>query len=66
MFNFIHPKPVVSRRPVAEHSVKQAARVAALPSVLTISTIPHVEPSTAATQTPSTLEAPVDKPTPSF
>jgi hypothetical protein len=26
MFNFIHPKPVVSRRPVAEMIVRQEAR----------------------------------------
>jgi hypothetical protein len=26
MFNFIHPKPVVSRRPVAEMTVRQEAR----------------------------------------
>jgi hypothetical protein len=26
MFNFMHPKPVVSRKPVAEMTIKQAAR----------------------------------------
>ncbi len=26
MFNFIHPRPVVSRKPVAEISIKQAVR----------------------------------------
>jgi len=26
MFNFMHPKPVVSRKPVAEMSIKQAVR----------------------------------------
>lgn len=26
MFNFMHPRPVVSRKPVAEMTIKQAAR----------------------------------------
>ena len=26
MFNFIHPRPVVSRKPVAEMTIKQAVR----------------------------------------
>lgn len=26
MFNFMHPKPVVSRKPVAEMTIKQAVR----------------------------------------
>jgi hypothetical protein len=26
MFNFIHPRPVVCRKPVAEMTIKQAAR----------------------------------------
>lgn len=34
MFNFFHPKPVVSRRPVAELSVKQSARAAPMPGSL--------------------------------
>jgi len=36
MFNFFHPKPVVSRKPVAEHALQQSAKPAPLPQVLVV------------------------------
>jgi len=40
MFNFIHPKPVVSRRPVAEMMVRQEARAS-----INADTVLFVKPS---------------------
>ncbi|HEY1092948.1 MAG TPA: hypothetical protein VGE47_17750 [Burkholderiaceae bacterium] len=40
MFNFFHPKPVVSRLPVAVQTVKQSATPAPLPTVLVIADKP--------------------------
>lgn len=36
MFSFFHPKPVVSRLPVAEHAVRQSALPAPLPQVIMV------------------------------
>jgi len=48
MFNFLHPKPVVSRRPVAEHAIKQSARRTALPEVLIVKAPQRELPALAA------------------
>ncbi len=49
MFQFIHPRPVVDRRPVAEHSVKVQAM--ALPALTALTVQAPVRP-TAPTLSP--------------
>lgn len=59
MFNFLHPRSVLPRRPVAEHAVKQSARRPALPEVLVVKqAAPGLEAPEAADAAPEQLARP--------
>jgi hypothetical protein len=47
MFNFMHPKPVVSRRPVAEMTVRQEARAS-----INANTVLYAKPSRRREEVP--------------
>jgi hypothetical protein len=46
MFTFFHPKPVVDRRPVAEHSVQ--VKAVALPPLTALAAPAEAKPGTGA------------------